>query len=135
VLALPLNSFFLFGRSGFVDIFGCLVDSLPHLTDLFGNLGHPIAGELIFDLWIDIHAVEKKCAHGFFRRFWLKSFLSRHFLEDSIRLSNHNSYPFKGISMYTIFTYFNQAVNNFFSSSKYLKLYIAKLSAYCYFDV
>jgi hypothetical protein len=54
------------------------IENFPHLSDLFSDLCDSVAGELVFDLGVDVHPVEEECAHGFFGGFWFVVVFARH---------------------------------------------------------
>lgn len=71
VFAFLLHSQLFMGCLHLVLILGLLVEGLPHFPDFLGDFCDPVAGEFIFDGWVDVHAVEEEGAHGFFGWFRL----------------------------------------------------------------
>ena len=64
VFAFLCHSFLLLRCSLFVLLLLCRVQNLPHFADFSSDVGNPIARKLVFDKWVDVHAIEKEGAHG-----------------------------------------------------------------------
>jgi hypothetical protein len=71
-------SFLFFGSPHLVHLLDFWLFSLPHISDFARDFSDPVAGVLVLDLGVDVHAVQEECTHGLFRWLWLESFLFGH---------------------------------------------------------
>ena len=78
LLTFSANSFFLMNGLFLVVSFLFRLQFVPHLPNLFGYLGYPVALKGLFDDWVYVLSIEEKCAHWFFRRLRFEGFFSGH---------------------------------------------------------
>ena len=71
MVAFACDSYLLCSSLPFIFFLFHRVKNFPHLSNLSSDFRDSIPWEFVFDLWVDVHTIEEKRAHGFLRWLWL----------------------------------------------------------------